>query len=110
MLSLLDFQSDILILFCLTSCRQTSDIFFNERNSCSFINGSSKDKLHDLEQLNTISSYFLITNVESLRDEKISAKLNELCKNNTIQLVAIDEIHKCEILFGKRENNIIKVI
>lgn len=71
--------------------------------------GSSKDKLHDLEQLNTISSYFLITNVESLRDEKISAKLNELCKNNTIQLVAIDEIHKCKNPSSQQGKGILKL-
>ena len=71
--------------------------------------GSSKDKLADLEQLNTISSYFLITNVESLRDEKISAKLNELCKNNTIQLVAIDEIHKCKNPSSQQGKGILKL-
>ena len=71
--------------------------------------GSSKDKLADLESIESISSYFLITNVESLRDEKISAKLNELCKNNTIQLVAIDEIHKCKNPSSQQGKGILKL-
>ena len=71
--------------------------------------GSSKDKLADLTQLNTISSYFLITNVESLRDENISAKISELCKNKTIQLVAIDEIHKCKNPSSQQGKGILKI-
>jgi SNF2 family DNA or RNA helicase len=71
--------------------------------------GSTSDKLHDLTQLNTISSYFLITNVESLRDEKISAKLSELCKSGEIQLVAIDEIHKCKNPSSQQGKGILKL-
>jgi len=57
--------------------------------------GSNKDKLADLNNIDEIDSYFLITNVESLRDKDIANKLGELCKNKTISMVAIDEIHKC---------------
>lgn len=61
--------------------------------------GSTKDKINDLDMLltspETISEYFLITNVESLRDESITSKISELCKNKTIGLIAADEIHKC---------------
>ena len=60
--------------------------------------GSTKDKINDLDMLltspETISEYFLITNVESLRDESITSKISELCKNKTIGLIAADEVHK----------------
>lgn len=55
--------------------------------------GGNKDKLTDLCTLP--NAYFLITNVESLRDKDIQDKVQELCKAGTIGVVAIDEIHKC---------------
>ena len=56
--------------------------------------GSSKDKLADLNKLP--KDYFLITNVESLRDQDILKKVKELVQNGQIEMVAIDEIHKCK--------------
>ena len=56
--------------------------------------GSSKDKLADLNKLP--KDYFLITNVESLRDQDILKKVKELTQNGQIEMVAIDEIHKCK--------------
>ncbi len=60
--------------------------------------GSTQDKIHDLDMLitspETISAYFLITNVESLRNDEIVAKISELCKNKSIGLIAADEVHK----------------
>ena len=56
--------------------------------------GSNKDKLSDLNALESILSYFLITNVESLRDEAICSKISDLCTQNAIQMIATDEIHK----------------
>ncbi len=40
--------------------------------------------------------YFLITNVESLRDQDILKKVKELVQNGQIEMAAIDEIHKCK--------------
>ena len=58
--------------------------------------GSTKDKLEDLKNLDNIPDYFLITNVESLRDADIAAKISEYCKNSEINMVAVDEVHKCK--------------
>lgn len=55
--------------------------------------GSNKDKLDDLNALKSILSYFIITNVESLRDEAICSKISEICAKNDI-MIATDEIHK----------------
>ena len=65
--------------------------------------GSTKDKLEDLDNLPDCR--YIITNIETLRAgaEKISKskyhfpiaeKLQELCKNGTISVVAFDEAHR----------------
>lgn len=59
--------------------------------------GSTTDKLNDLIQLENHSEdlpYFLITNIESFRDEKIAEQINKLCKLGIINMCAADEMHK----------------
>lgn len=56
--------------------------------------GISSDKLHDLKHLDKIPDYFLITNIETLRNTDINSQLIKLCKQNKIQMIAADEIHK----------------
>lgn len=59
--------------------------------------GGNKDKLEDLQSLNTpffSDYYFIITNIESLRHEEILKELIGYCKDNTISMIAADEIHK----------------
>lgn len=58
--------------------------------------GSNKDKLADLNDLPSSNTYFWITNIETLRDEAITAKIAALCKSGEIGVVAVDEIHKCK--------------
>lgn len=70
--------------------------------------GSSKDKLADLNNLP--DSYFLITNVESLRDKGICEKVKELCDKGTIGMVAIDEIHKCKNPASQQGKAILKIL
>lgn len=71
--------------------------------------GSNADKLYDLNALESISSYFIITNVESLRDEAITSKIAEYAKNKTIGIVAIDEVHKCKNPSSQQGKGILKV-
>ena len=70
--------------------------------------GSGKDKLADLNNLP--DNYFLITNVESLRDKDICNKIKELCDDGTIGMVAIDEIHKCKNPASQQGKGILKVL
>ena len=72
--------------------------------------GSNKDKLKDLQNIGTIDEFFLITNVESLRDDDISLRLKELCKSGVIGLVAIDEIHKCKNPSSQQGKGILKLL
>lgn len=55
---------------------------------------SNSAKLADLRTINNIDGYFIITNVESLRNEAIMAELLKLCKDGTFGLIAADEVHK----------------
>lgn len=71
--------------------------------------GSIADRVEDLDNIDNIDPYFLITNVETLRNEEIVKKLQELCKKGTIGIVAIDEIHKCKNPSSQQGKGILKV-
>ena len=71
--------------------------------------GSMNDRIEDLKSLNKIEPYFLVTNVETLRNEDFVKELQKLCKNNTIGLVAIDEIHKCKNPSSQQGKGILKI-
>ena len=71
--------------------------------------GSTKAKLNDLINISDISAYFIITNVESLRDEAIANQIQKLCDNGTIGVVAVDEIHKCKNPSSQQGKGILKV-
>ncbi len=54
----------------------------------------SKEKLEDLNS--DIDNFFLIINVEALRNTEISERLKYMCKTGEIGMVIADEIHKCK--------------
>ena len=58
--------------------------------------GSNKDKLEDVLKMNadSLNSYFIITNIETMRDNDIVANLTTLCVSKHISMIAVDEIHK----------------
>lgn len=66
--------------------------------------GSLTDRLEDLwvdsnnefMNPNMSSSYFIITNIETLRNEAIINELKALCDLNTLNMIALDEGHKCK--------------
>lgn len=55
--------------------------------------GGLEDRINDLIYLP--DNYFLITNVESLRDNRFAKLLAGLCSNGMINMVALDESHTC---------------
>ena len=57
--------------------------------------GSNADKLEDLNKI-TDEYLFLITNVESLRNPRITDKLQKMIKNKEIDAIIFDEFHKCK--------------
>ena len=70
--------------------------------------GSNKDKLDDLNKLP--DDYFIITNVESMRDANILKKVKELTSSNKIEMVAIDEIHKCKNPTSQQGKAILQIL
>ena len=71
--------------------------------------GSNADKLADVKNLDKIDSYFIITNIESLRSEDIAKELSARCKAGNIGLVAIDEIHKCKNPSSQQSKGLLKI-
>jgi len=67
----------------------------------------NKNKLNCL--LNLPEDYFIITNIESLRDKNINKKINELINKNQINMVIIDEIHKCKNPQSQQGKAILKI-
>lgn len=56
--------------------------------------GSVQDRYDDL--CSDHDEFFLITNIETLRDKKIQAKIKDMCEKGIIGMTVIDEIHKCK--------------
>lgn len=56
--------------------------------------GSIKERYEDL--CKDHREYFLITNIETLRDEKIAKKIEDMCNKGIIGMTVVDEIHMCK--------------
>jgi Superfamily II DNA/RNA helicases, SNF2 family len=56
---------------------------------------SNKDKADHLKNLRD-DEFFLVTNIESLRNEDVLKELVKLCKSGEIGMIAADEVHKCK--------------
>lgn len=54
----------------------------------------AKEKIEDLE--NGVDNFFLIVNVEALRNVEIADRLRSMCRTGEIGMVIADEIHKCK--------------
>ena len=59
----------------------------------SIVIGSMTDKLNDLTDIDELP-YFIITNIESFRNENFANKVKDLCKKGKINMCAADETHK----------------
>ena len=71
--------------------------------------GSIQDRLADAQNLSNISEYFIITNVETLRNSEIAEVLGTACSEGIIGLVAIDEFHMCRNSFTKQAEGIMNL-
>ncbi len=79
--------------------------------------GSGKEKLEDLNNLSNHS--YLITNIESIRGLgtkkgnkyvfPIAEKIKELCENEEIGCIIIDEVHKCKNPTSQQGRSMIKI-
>lgn len=71
--------------------------------------GSNADKYTDVMKLSTNKAYFIITNIETLRDETIAAELQKLCDSKEIGLIAFDECHKAKNPTTQQGKGILKL-
>ena len=65
------------------------------KNGNLYIDGANA-KLEDVENLDKIDSYFIITNIETMRNQDIVDALVNKCKSKDINMIAYDECHKCK--------------
>ena len=83
------------------------------RRDGSIVIGSTKDKLADLELIKNdtegIQPYFIITNVESLRETAIANALADLCRRGDIGMVAADEVHKMKNPSSQQSKGFLKI-
>lgn len=66
-------------------------------------------RLKDLENINSLP-YFIITNVETLRQADICNKIAALCKDGTIGMVAADEVHKMKNPASQQGKAFLKIL
>ena len=70
--------------------------------------GSNKDKLSDIQDLP--EAYFIITNVESLRDKAILEELVKKIKAGEINMCVADEIHKMKNPASQQGKGFLKIL
>lgn len=74
--------------------------------------GSNKDKLDDIKRLEEINDYFIITNVETLRDDDITAWIVKWLHSESsckINMIAADECHKMKNPSSQQGKGFIKL-
>ena len=71
--------------------------------------GSNADKYTDVMKLASNPAYFIITNVETLRNEDIVTAIKELCESGEIGLIAFDECHKAKNPQSQQGKGILKL-
>lgn len=74
-----------------THSNETAHILGQKQNGTV---GGTADKLYDLAHISEIRDYFIITNIESLREEELVKRLVVLCKTKVIGMIAADESHR----------------
>ena len=70
--------------------------------------GSNSDKFLDIKNIDKLP-YFIITNVESLRDDDIALALKAACDAGDISMIAVDEIHKCANATSQQGKGLLKL-
>lgn len=68
--------------------------------------GSIKDRLEDLKS--PIKEFFVITNVETLRDDNILKELTK-GKANKFDMIVVDELHTCKSPTSQQGKNLLKL-
>lgn len=71
--------------------------------------GGTPEKLEDVKRLKSIEDFFIITNVESLRDKNIAKELQKACTSKEIGMIVFDEIHTAKTPSSQQGKNLLKL-
>ena len=69
--------------------------------------GSVKDRLEDLK--NKIDEFFVITNIETLRNEDVIKEINKKSSKNKFDMIIVDEVHTCKSPTSQQGKNLLKL-
>lgn len=72
--------------------------------------GSNVDKLNDIKNINNIDSYFIITNIETLRVENIVTELKKCCESGIIGMCVLDEAHVVRNPSSEQGKGLLKIL
>lgn len=71
--------------------------------------GSGKDKVDDIQRLSKMSAQVIITNIESLRNDNIVAALKNQVTSGVLDMVVVDEVHKCKNPKAKQTKGLLEL-
>lgn len=71
--------------------------------------GSLKQRLEDLKNIDNVDNYFLVTNIETLRNKDIQNQFEKLTQEGIIGMTIIDEIHQAKNPQSKQGKGIHKL-
>lgn len=78
-----------------------------QKRDGSYRNGSVAERLEDLKR--PIDEFFIITNVETLRNDDIIKELNKKKPANKIDMIVVDELHHMKTPTSQQGKNFLKL-
>ena len=69
--------------------------------------GSVKDRLEDLK--NPIEEFFVVTNIQTIRNEDIIKEINKKSSKNKFDMIIVDEVHTCKSPTSQQGKNLLKL-
>lgn len=71
--------------------------------------GTIQDRIYDLKHIGKIKEYFIVTNIETIRNEEMICLLKLLCETNIINMIVVDEIHKAKSIQSIQGKHLLKL-
>ena len=69
--------------------------------------GSVKDRVEDLK--NPIEEFFVVTNIQTIRNEDIIKEINKKSSKNKFDMIIVDEVHTCKSPTSQQGKNLLKL-
>ena len=72
--------------------------------------GTTEDKYNDIANLAKNEAYFIITNIETMRNEKCATALRKQCSKGEISMIVLDEAHVCKNTTSQQGKGMLKTV